>query len=497
MGDTAPAADPVHGGQHEPLVEEIDEPEQGHPEIMAPAISNTRSCGGGDHPRQQRGNPVASRRECGLSYAVALALVLVAPTIAALVSGGDSIRPGWSWPCAPGRWWSRWPCWPRAPPASRGGRAAVAGLVLLACWVLASMAWAPLPGPAWHDAQRVALYAGGLLAAHGLLSRRQGRLAVEPALVGGALVIALYALSERLLPGLVELERSVAALGRLNQPLTYWNAEGSVMAVALVLALRLGGTPERPRALRLGALTGAPWLGLACTGACRGAPSRRWPSACSQCCCWTTAAPRSGPRSWASPPVFRSSPRRSCSRASRAPTAAPATGCGAGGGARRVRPGRLAGARWVGGAMAGGRQARLSLSPAMGAVLVAGIVALGAAVTVAGGSDPPESPGPRADAGRLQSLGSNRGEYWSVALGVAADHPLVGHGSGSFEVDWSRERTITEGVRDAHSLVLDMPPPSWGSWAWPCSPCFWAGWPSACRPRCAATRRWRWGPPRG
>ena len=109
----------------------------------------------------------------------------------------------------------------------------------------------------------------------------------------------------------------------------------------------------------------------------------------------------------------------------------------------------------MGGAIAGRRQARLSLSPAMGAVLVAGIVALGAAVTVAGGSDPPESPGPRADAGRLQSLGSNRGEYWSVALGVAADHPLVGHGSGSFEVDWSRERTITEGVRDAHSLVLE------------------------------------------
>ena len=86
---------------------------------------------------------------------------------------------------------------------------------------------------------------------------------MEPALAGGALVVALYALAERLLPGLVAYEESASALGRLNQPLTYWNAEGSVMAVALVLALRLGGTPERPRPLRAGALAAAPWLGLA------------------------------------------------------------------------------------------------------------------------------------------------------------------------------------------------------------------------------------------
>jgi O-antigen ligase len=87
-------------------------------------------------------------------------------------------------------------------------------------------------------------------------------------------------------------------------------------------------------------------------------------------------------------------------------------------------------------------------------VAVVAAVGLGAAVAASGaGRHPPAAGTPGAT--RLSSVGSNRGEYWRVALDVARDHPIVGHGSGSFEVDWAQRRHITESVHDAHSLVVE------------------------------------------
>ena len=48
-----------------------------------------------------------------------------------------------------------------------------------------------------------------------------------------------YGLAGRLLPGVVDQEASRQALGRLDQPLTYWNAVGAVAALGLVLCARL------------------------------------------------------------------------------------------------------------------------------------------------------------------------------------------------------------------------------------------------------------------
>jgi O-antigen ligase len=53
------------------------------------------------------------------------------------------------------------------------------------------------------------------------------------------------------------------------------------------------------------------------------------------------------------------------------------------------------------------------------------------------------------------SANSNRYSYWKVAVGTFGDHPLRGHGSGSFAVDWLRERDVPDVVRDAHSLELE------------------------------------------
>ena len=102
---------------------------------------------------------------------------------------------------------------PRAVPRGNGGRLALAALALLAAWTLLSMIWAPIAGTAYHDGQRVVLYAGVLLAAAVLLRAPSAQRAVEPALAAGTLIVIGYGLSGRLLPGLLHFARSVSAAG--------------------------------------------------------------------------------------------------------------------------------------------------------------------------------------------------------------------------------------------------------------------------------------------
>ena len=52
-------------------------------------------------------------------------------------------------------------------------------------------------------------------------------------------------------------------------------------------------------------------------------------------------------------------------------------------------------------------------------------------------------------------MGSNRYEYWKVALKVSADHPLAGVGPAASGSNGSSAATIAERVRDAHSLELE------------------------------------------
>jgi O-antigen ligase len=89
-------------------------------------------------------------------------------------------------------------------------------------------------------------------------------------------------------------------------------------------------------------------------------------------------------------------------------------------------------------------------------------LALGAAcalilvpIGVSGGEGPSPTPRFGETTGRLTSTGSNRYEYWKVALRVAADHPLRGAGAGSFGTEWLQRRPIDDVVRDAHSLYVE------------------------------------------
>ncbi len=197
---------------------------------------------------------------------------------------------------------------PRPFPSTVAGRVAIGGLAALFGWSLLSLTWAPLAGPAVDDVERLALYLAALVAAAALLTGRAAPW-TEPALLAGIAATALYGLSERLLPGVFELTRSLAAGDRLAQPLTYWNGQGALAAIGLALAAgivarsgaaargrrlatppRAAGRRERGRAaigLSARRRGGAPWSlcsGSTCTSRSRAARWARRPSACS--CCW-------------------------------------------------------------------------------------------------------------------------------------------------------------------------------------------------------------------
>ena len=135
-------------------------------------------------------------------------------------------------------------------PLSTAGRLALLGLALLSAWTAVSLSWAPVGGRAQDDLQRLLLYLGAFTAALALLREPRVRRALEPALALGAFVPIAYGLSERLLPSLIDLEQSGSSAGRLEQPLTYWNAYGLLAALGFVLAVRVAGDPSRGRALR-------------------------------------------------------------------------------------------------------------------------------------------------------------------------------------------------------------------------------------------------------
>src|SRR4051794_34416601 len=112
-------------------------------------------------------------------------------------------------------------------PRNRHARLAIAGFAGLTLWTALSASWAPLDDAAWATFERDALYLGALVAATALLRGAPVARLVEPILCAGALVVVGYGLLGRLVPDVVRAASSVSAGGRLDQPLTYWNAMGA------------------------------------------------------------------------------------------------------------------------------------------------------------------------------------------------------------------------------------------------------------------------------
>jgi hypothetical protein len=394
----------------------------------------------------------------------ATAVALVGPTALAFAAGGYNDRPRLIAGIVA---WSLFAvavlAGARPLPRRRPGRLAFAGLALLAAWIGLSLAWAPIAGPAFHDAQRAVLYLGALGAAAALLHPRAAARAAEPVLAAGTVVVIGYGLSERLLPGAVHLVRTFSAAGRLDQPLGYWNAMGALAALGLVLSARVAGDRTRPDGLRIAAAGAAPVLGMGIyLSFSRGALA----ALAAGLVVLTVLAPN-----W---PQLRSTLVAVGGGAVAALTASRFDGVQslAGDLAHRERQGAIAlVVLLVLVALAAGFQRRASRAeragrlragaiplprrtPAIAAALVV-LIAAGVAFAAARESRSGGAPPRGANAARLSSLQSHRYEYWKVAVRTFAHNPVVGVGASGFAVEWLRHRPFREPAQDAHSLYLE------------------------------------------
>ena len=395
----------------------------------------------------------------------AAAVLLVGPTVLAFFSGGYFDEP---------RLIATLVAWalvlvaalasPRPLPSSRQGWAAFLGLLLIAAWTGVSITWAPLSEASTNSFVRLLMYVAALVAGVALLRDRRSLAAVEPALALGALVAIGYGLSGRLLPGLIHLSQSAKAYGRLEQPITYWNAEGALAAIGLVLCTRLAGTESRPVHLRAAAAAASVPLALGVyLSYSRGAIAAALIGAIVLLGCapsWSQV--RATAISVAAAVVVAASS-----------TAFPGVTALEGSLGRRETEGAIMLAVLLAVmVIAGFTQARIArrerepwvstgpLPIARRLPLIATVaVALGLAGLVAAGladKGGKEKLSGAPGVARLRSVESRRYDYWRIALRAFRRHPLKGVGAGGFRVLWLRERPVREAALEVHSLPLEM-----------------------------------------
>jgi O-Antigen ligase len=335
---------------------------------------------------------------------------------------------------------------------------AVIGLLLFAAWTLLSYLWSPAIGTAYDDGQRVFMYAGMLIAATWLLRGPVLRV-LEPAVAAGTVVVIGYGISERLLPWLLSFQRSAAAQGRLEQPLTYWNATGAAAAIGIVLCAHLAGDRGRDTRVRVAAAAVAAPLGLGlyCTFS-RGAmfacvaglvtlvviaPTRQGLRgigvvAVAAVVGALAGAPFAGVTSLAGSHHTRVLEGTVVLLIQIVLVVAAALVelelC------RRERAGTLA-TVGVGLPRHAGRIAVVIVVAAFGVFLLVG---------------DKESNGNQLSGGaaRLTTLQSNRYAYWKVAWRAFEAEPIRGVGGGGWAIYWLRYRPFNAGAQDAHSLYI-------------------------------------------
>jgi O-antigen ligase len=364
--------------------------------------------------------------------------------------------------------------------------AGVGALAAFAVWSGLSRAWSTVPDAPLLDMQRAMLY----LALFGLAliasdSVRNTRLLVWSVLAT-IIVITGAGLLSRLQPDIVasSSEPFFAGLYRLDHPLQYWNAFGTLAAMGAVLATGLAADARARTALRA-ATAGATVLLLVAMylSLSRGA----WLALVAGVVVLLVAAPRRGSLlltlavtgAVATLAILRV-------RGYPALVDDPTAGRGA------ASEGDAYTWQLIGLVLlAAGAQAALAragkaflaaqrLQTIRRFALIAGGVLLVSAAIISylargdeaeGGVnaafhdtsrwldrqwqdflDPTTVPG--VGAARLTSAKGSRSDAYRIAIDGFEAQPLIGEGAGSYEVRHARERTIDEKVRDAHSLPL-------------------------------------------
>ena len=140
-------------------------------------------------------------------------------------------------------------------------RIALAGVGLLAAfavWSGLSVFWSVAPDQSWIELNRVLTYVlvvclGAAVAA----SLKRGVELVAGGFVVGAMLVTVYALGQKLFPGLhipgVFTFNQTGPLARLQEPLGYWNALALFIALGTPLALALAVDTTRGQRTRLAA----------------------------------------------------------------------------------------------------------------------------------------------------------------------------------------------------------------------------------------------------
>ena len=346
---------------------------------------------------------------------------------------------------------------------SRTFLVAAAALAFIAVLAAFSLGWSLDRGAGFEDVVRLSGYLGAFLLAGLLVVPGRGR-SVLIGLAAGLVAVSAIAIASRLAgvgAGDADLVSSMrSSTGRLSYPVGYWNALGSMAAMAVPLLVWIAAS-ARERVASAAALAAMPIVVLAAYMT----SSRGALIAIAIGAAVAIAASRSRGRALAALAVGAV-----CS----IPAVVAAT---LGNGILDVplaTPGRAEAV--VGAAVLAGVAAAVAIGPRavsrgsavaipglrMRHVLAASFVALVGLVLVAGpgriAGDFAATSGREAStgSGELSVTGSGRAQFWSTALDAAADEPLRGIGAGSYGLYWNRYGDLETPVRNAHSEPLEL-----------------------------------------
>jgi hypothetical protein len=359
--------------------------------------------------------------------------------------------------------------------ASRAGVAGAALLAAFACWCGITVLWSVAPDQTWIELNRAISYVLVLCLAIAVGASDDRAV---PILAKGFLAIALavtvYALGQKLLPGLhisgvLDLNQT-GSLPRLQEPLGYWNALALFVAMGVPVALALAVDPARTRRARLTAGC-AVQLMLLTIGL---SYSRGGLLALALALAVGIGAGGARLRSllWLAAAILATIPPLAFGLASHSLTTA-----GVSLPSREGAGAILAGILIVSlaGLIAAERalirvEPRLSVSPdraralrrpavaAVGALLVCGVIALAVSGTFshAWNSFTSTQVVSNYNPTRLLTTASNRWVWWKEAAGAFSDRPAGGWGAGSFGVLHLLYRRDTLPVQQPHSVPLQF-----------------------------------------
>jgi len=364
---------------------------------------------------------------------------------------------------------------------TKAGALALALLAAFAIWSGVSLIWSVSADHTWAELNRVITYTVALVLAIAVgSSLKRSAEFVAGGFVLVALAVTLYALGQKLTPGLhvsglFSLDRT-GQLPRLQDPLGYWNALALFVAMAVPCALALAVDASRGRRIRLAALCATELMllviGLTYSRGGLLALVVALIAGLALSAIWLRSL------MWLALAIMAAIPPLVFGFANHSLTTA-----GVRLSARELAGGELAIVLVVStvAMLLIARKLleledRVQLAPArrrlivrllalgLAAVVVAGVLAMAVSARGLGGTishawddfTATHAANVAAPSRLVSADSANRWVWWKEALGAFSDRPLTGWGAGSFGVVHLLYRRDTLGVQEPHSLPLQF-----------------------------------------